>query len=162
MFADLLFGHSTAFDWVRESTPADNLRLLTFLFIQQYGVAHAGILGTSRPTRFIVMTDEARLTPDDLQSATNSLCHAYARCNRAVSLPAPVYYADAICTRVRSWMPTDDGHGSVGGATASSGSGDAQSRAIDFSSYEHALAWVATGLDSFRGAPGRLPTMWWL
>lgn len=104
----MLIASFTAFDW--------------------YAAAHHGILGTTKPTRYVVMEGELSLEPvcelvlslflltdehcmmcvifercssplltnslvcrpDDLQSSTNALCHGYQRCNRAVSIPAPV------------------------------------------------------------------------
>ncbi|GAA5854847.1 hypothetical protein JCM8547_004093 [Rhodosporidiobolus lusitaniae] len=69
-----------------------------------YGAAHkvhpralGGILGTTRPSRYVVLADDSDLSPDDLQSLSHSLCHSYQRCNRAVSVPAPTYYADLVC-----------------------------------------------------------------
>ncbi|TFL04091.1 hypothetical protein BDV98DRAFT_563547, partial [Pterulicium gracile] len=31
-----------------------------------------------------------------------ALCHVYARSTRSVSVPAPVYYADIVCSRVKN------------------------------------------------------------
>ncbi|KAK0421940.1 argonaute-like protein [Armillaria borealis] len=58
-----------------------------------YLQSHGGLLGTSRPTHYSVSLNH------DLQSLTNALCYVYARSTRAVSIPAPVYYADTVCSR---------------------------------------------------------------
>ncbi|KAG8903832.1 hypothetical protein FRB99_002683 [Tulasnella sp. 403] len=61
--------------------------------------SHAGLLGTSRPAHYNVLLDENNMTPDALQQLTYTLCHIYARSTRSVSIPAPTYYADIVCSR---------------------------------------------------------------
>jgi len=61
--------------------------------------SHAGLLGTSRPSHYVVLKDENKFTPDSLQALCYTLCHVYQRATRAVSIPAPVYYADIVCAR---------------------------------------------------------------
>jgi eukaryotic translation initiation factor 2C len=53
--------------------------------------AHAGRVGTARPTHYICLLDELGLTPDQLQKTVNALCFAFARCTTSVSL-VPVCY----------------------------------------------------------------------
>ncbi|KAJ7664974.1 ribonuclease H-like domain-containing protein [Mycena rosella] len=60
---------------------------------------HGAPRGTVRPAHYSVLYDENNLSPDDMQSLSFALCHVYARSNRAVSIPAPVHYADRVCTR---------------------------------------------------------------
>ncbi|KAI6110019.1 Piwi domain-containing protein [Pisolithus sp. B1] len=65
-----------------------------------YLQSHGGLLGTSRPSHYIILEDEnfgRRL--DILQNLSFCLCHSYARATRSVSIPAPVYYADIVCAR---------------------------------------------------------------
>ncbi|KAH9077150.1 argonaute-like protein [Lactarius deliciosus] len=64
-----------------------------------YLQSHGGLLGTSRPAHYNVLLDENRFTADSLQSITYALCHVCARATRSVSIPAPVYYADIMCSR---------------------------------------------------------------
>ncbi|KAI5124360.1 hypothetical protein M0805_008966 [Coniferiporia weirii] len=64
-----------------------------------YLQSHAGLLGTSRPSHYIVIKDENNFTSDKLQSFSFVLCHTYARATRSVSIPAPCYYADIVCAR---------------------------------------------------------------
>lgn len=64
-----------------------------------YLQSHAGLLGTSRPAHYNVLVDENNLQPDVLQQLTYTLCHIYARSTRSVSIPAPTYYADIVCSR---------------------------------------------------------------
>ncbi|EJF60851.1 Piwi-domain-containing protein [Dichomitus squalens LYAD-421 SS1] len=74
-----------------------------------YLQSHAGLLGTSRPTHYNVLYDENGFTTDDLQSLTFALCHVYARSTRSVSVPAPVYYADIVCSRAKNhYSPEGD------------------------------------------------------
>ncbi|TBU32359.1 Piwi-domain-containing protein [Dichomitus squalens] len=65
-----------------------------------YLQSHAGLLGTSRPTHYIVLANEASLGIKNIQQLTFKLCHMYVSATRSVSIPAPVYYADRMCTRL--------------------------------------------------------------
>ncbi|KAI0093804.1 Piwi domain-containing protein [Irpex rosettiformis] len=56
-----------------------------------YLLSHAGILGTSRPSHYIVLNNEPNWDLDQLQAVSYALCHAYAPSTRSVSIPAPVY-----------------------------------------------------------------------
>ncbi|KZW04251.1 eukaryotic translation initiation factor 2C [Exidia glandulosa HHB12029] len=67
-----------------------------------YLQSHGGLLGTSRPAHYNVLYDENNFTPDALQQLSFALCHVFARSTRAVSIPAPVYYADIVCARART------------------------------------------------------------
>ncbi|KAI9063285.1 argonaute-like protein [Trametes sanguinea] len=60
------------------------------------------LLGTSRPAHYSVLYDENNFTPDSLQALSFALCHVYARSTRSVSIPAPVYYADIVCSRAKN------------------------------------------------------------
>ncbi|KAH9483501.1 Protein argonaute-2 [Psilocybe cubensis] len=70
-----------------------------FDFILQ---SHAGILGTSRPGHYSVLHDEYGFNADSLHALSFALCHVYARSTRSVSIPAPVYYADIVCSRAKN------------------------------------------------------------
>lgn len=61
--------------------------------------SHLGAIGTSRPSHYYTLYDSWRLSADELQQVTFALCHLYGRCNRSVSIPAPVYYAHLACAR---------------------------------------------------------------
>ncbi|EFP06481.1 hypothetical protein CRE_08398 [Caenorhabditis remanei] len=66
-----------------------------------YLCSHAGIQGTSRPSRYHVLWDDSNMKSDDVQQMTYQLCHTYARCTRSVSIPAPAYYAHLVALRAR-------------------------------------------------------------
>ncbi|KAI9783515.1 MAG: hypothetical protein M1839_003685 [Geoglossum umbratile] len=66
-----------------------------------YLVAHPGLQGTVRPTRYVVLKDENKLSANDFQRITHNLCYTYARATSAVSLVPPVYYADQACERAK-------------------------------------------------------------
>ncbi|PAV23570.1 argonaute [Pyrrhoderma noxium] len=72
-----------------------------------YLQSHAGILGTSRSSHYIVVTDENNFSADNLQNYCFALCHIYARATRSVSIPAPVYYADILCSQTAYHFPPD-------------------------------------------------------
>ncbi|KIJ17200.1 hypothetical protein PAXINDRAFT_26205, partial [Paxillus involutus ATCC 200175] len=67
-----------------------------------YLQSHGGLLGTSRPSHYVVIRDENfSNNVDNLQELSFALCHSYARATRSVSIPAPVYYADLVCGRAK-------------------------------------------------------------
>ncbi|EJD04574.1 Piwi-domain-containing protein [Fomitiporia mediterranea MF3/22] len=72
----------------------------------------------SRPAHYIVIKDDHEFSSDDIQSITFGLCHAFARSNRTVSIPAPVYYAHLICVRANIHIEYTGG-GSEPGSVAS-------------------------------------------
>ncbi|KAF8076456.1 argonaute-like protein [Lyophyllum atratum] len=63
-----------------------------------YLQSHGGLLGTSRPAHY----SENNFSADSLQNLSFALCHVYARSTRSVSIPAPVYYADIVCSRAKN------------------------------------------------------------
>ncbi|RPD66004.1 Piwi-domain-containing protein [Lentinus tigrinus ALCF2SS1-6] len=65
-----------------------------------YLQSHAGLLGTSRPSHYVIILNETNLDKQAIQTLTFHLCHTYASATRSVSIPAPVYYADKICGRL--------------------------------------------------------------
>lgn len=73
-----------------------------------YLMSHAGLLGTSRPTHYTVLLDEAKLGPDQLQAIAYHLAHIYARSTRSVSIASPAYYAHHVCFRARHHVGDDD------------------------------------------------------
>ncbi|KAH9899908.1 argonaute-like protein [Cubamyces lactineus] len=56
-----------------------------------------------------VLYDENNFTPDSLQALSFALCHVYARSTRSVSIPAPVYYADIVCSRAKNHYDPEGG-----------------------------------------------------
>ncbi|KAL1745286.1 Piwi domain-containing protein [Schizophyllum fasciatum] len=67
-----------------------------------YLQSHAGLKGTSRSGHYSVIYDQNNFNPDTLQQFTYILCHVYARATRSVSIPAPTYYADIVCSRAKT------------------------------------------------------------
>ncbi|XP_026825457.1 protein argonaute-2 isoform X2 [Ooceraea biroi] len=76
--------------------------------IDFYLVSHASIQGTARPTKYRCICNEAKFTEDHLEELTYYLCHMYARCTRAVSYPAPTYYAHLAAYRGRALIQEVD------------------------------------------------------
>jgi eukaryotic translation initiation factor 2C len=66
-----------------------------------YLQSHGGLIGTSRPAHYTVLYDENQMNADSMQALSFALCHVYARSTRSVSIPAPVYYADIVCSRAK-------------------------------------------------------------
>ncbi|ORZ40713.1 Piwi domain-domain-containing protein [Catenaria anguillulae PL171] len=80
--------------------------------------SQAGLQGTSRPTRYVVLHDEMNWTPDDLQLFTYHQCYTYARCTRSVSVAPAAYYAHLACFRARHHVKFEGSEASL--ATTSS------------------------------------------
>ncbi|XP_034705254.1 protein argonaute 4A-like [Vitis riparia] len=73
-----------------------------------YLCAHAGMIGTSRPTHYHVLLDELGFSADDLQQLVHSLCYVYQRSTTAVSLVAPVCYAHLAAAQVAQFIKFED------------------------------------------------------
>ncbi|KAF8626746.1 hypothetical protein AX15_004709 [Amanita polypyramis BW_CC] len=65
-----------------------------------YLQSQAGLKGTSRPSHYTVIR-VTKMSIDELQEFTFHLCHCYLRSTRSVKIPAPVYYADLVCSRAK-------------------------------------------------------------
>jgi eukaryotic translation initiation factor 2C len=74
-----------------------------------YLQSHGGLLGTSRPAHYSVLSDDNGFSADGLQMLAFALCHVYARATRSVSIPAPVYYADIVCSRAKNHYDPEGG-----------------------------------------------------
>ncbi|KAL8293520.1 hypothetical protein RQP46_000221 [Phenoliferia psychrophenolica] len=128
-----------------------------------YGAAHVGIIGTTRPTRYVVMTEEQepKMSIDDLQGLTSDLAHLYQRAPRAVSLPAPVYYADLISGKLRSMLPdssdADSSHATTDGKETTE-----HSRSATLDIFKAFLGDVEKGMETLRGGNSTKPSQWWL
>ncbi|BGP22355.1 proteophosphoglycan ppg4 [Rhodotorula toruloides] len=131
-------------------------------FFDFYGAAHRALIGTTRATRYVILHDEHGLSADDAEQIVNSLCYSYQRTNKAVSLPAPVYYADLIARRVRPWFLSPDDTRSWSGNSESTRT----SREADLVGARVRLADTERGRNAFRGENSerekRPPAMWWL
>ncbi|XP_044425192.1 protein argonaute 4A [Triticum aestivum] len=74
-----------------------------------YMCAHAGIIGTTRPTHYHVLHDEIGFSTDDLQELVHSLSYTYQRSTTAISVVAPIYYAHLAAAHVAKFTKLDDG-----------------------------------------------------
>lgn len=88
--------------------------------VTQYGKwefylqSHSPNQGVARPVRYMVIFDEIfqnvnmrhrfRSAADHLESITHNMCYLFGRCNKAVSVCPPVFYADLACTRGRAYV----------------------------------------------------------
>ncbi|KAM3413438.1 hypothetical protein ACQJBY_004554 [Aegilops geniculata] len=91
-----------------------------------YMCAHAGMIGTSRPTHYHVLHDEIGFSGDELQEFVHSLSYVYQRSTTAISVAAPIAYAHLAAAQVGTFMKFEDmsdtsssqggGHTSVGSA----------------------------------------------
>lgn len=72
-----------------------------------YLVSHQAIKGTARPTRYHCVCNDGNIPSDEVEQLAYYLCHLYSRCTRAVSYPAPTYYAHLACLRARALTSGD-------------------------------------------------------
>ncbi|KAK0518600.1 Protein argonaute [Tilletia horrida] len=86
--------------------------------------AHAGLIGTAKPTRYIVLEDDNKFSSDSLQTVVNALCYSYGRATRSVSLPPPAYYSDILAEKARALLWADADTRSL--VTGSSASGESR------------------------------------
>lgn len=100
-----------------------------------YLQAHTAIQGTARPAHYYVILDEifrvrgardvkppARNVADVVEGLSQALCYTYGRATKAVSICAPVYYADILCERARVYLK-ELYDASPGGSLATGGTG---------------------------------------
>ncbi|KAF7104848.1 hypothetical protein CFC21_105713 [Triticum aestivum] len=90
-----------------------------------YMCAHAGMIGTSRPTHYHVLHDEIGFTADELQEFVHSLSYVYQRSTTAISVVAPIMYAHLAAAQVGTFVRFEDMSdvsSSQGGGHTSAGS----------------------------------------
>ncbi|XP_057441491.1 protein argonaute 4-like [Lotus japonicus] len=73
-----------------------------------YMCAHAGMIGTSRPTHYHVLLDDIGFSPDELQELVHSLSYVYQRSTTAISVVAPICYAHLAATQIGQFMKFED------------------------------------------------------
>ncbi|KAL5583098.1 hypothetical protein UlMin_015540 [Ulmus minor] len=89
-----------------------------------YLCAHAGMIGTTRPTHYHVLLDEVGFSADDLQELVHSLSYVYQRSTTAISVVAPICYAHLAASQMGQFMKfedTSDTSSSRGGGMTSAG-----------------------------------------
>ncbi|KAJ6380704.1 hypothetical protein OIU77_029577 [Salix suchowensis] len=69
-----------------------------------YMCAHAGMIGTTRPTHYHVLLDEIGFSADDLQELIHSLSYVYQRSTTAISVVAPVRYAHLAASQISQFL----------------------------------------------------------
>nr|AXY97429.1 Argonaute family protein [Populus tomentosa] len=92
-----------------------------------YLCAHAGMIGTTRPTHYHVLLDEVGFSADDKNHHTKffqPLSYVYQRSTTAISVVAPICYAHLAATQMGQFMKFEDtsetssSHGGVTSAGA--------------------------------------------
>nr|XP_010943243.1 protein argonaute 16 [Elaeis guineensis]XP_029116515.1 protein argonaute 16 [Elaeis guineensis] len=73
-----------------------------------YMCAHAGMIGTSRPTHYHILLNEIGFSADDLQELVHSLSYVYQRSTTAVSIVAPICYAHLAAAQMSQFMKFED------------------------------------------------------
>ncbi|CAN6331685.1 unnamed protein product [Urochloa humidicola] len=86
-----------------------------------YMCAHAGMIGTTRPTHYHVLHDEMGFSADEMQEFVHSLSYVYQRSTTAISVVAPICYAHLAAAQVGTFLKfeeTSDASSSQGGHTS--------------------------------------------
>ena len=73
-----------------------------------YLCAHAGMIGTTRPTHYHVLYDEIGFSADDLQELVHSLSYVYQRSTTAISVVAPICYAHLAASQMGTFIKFED------------------------------------------------------
>jgi len=73
-------------------------------FFEFYIKSHSSSQGTSHSCRYCVLYDENGFGADEIQDLLNKLCYNFQRSPGAVSIPAPIYYAQCAAKRARSHL----------------------------------------------------------
>ncbi|CAG8950697.1 hypothetical protein HYFRA_00002907 [Hymenoscyphus fraxineus] len=75
-----------------------------------YLQSHDSPLGTAKSAHYVVIHNGSSYTAEELQNATNQLCHVGSRATVPLSKCVAVQYADFLCRRLRCYMgPVLDG-----------------------------------------------------
>ncbi|XP_059318141.1 protein argonaute 4-like [Lycium ferocissimum] len=73
-----------------------------------YMCAHAGPIGTTRPTHYHVLHDEIGFSADDIQELVHSLSYVYQRSTTAISVVAPICYAHLAAAQMSQFIKFDE------------------------------------------------------
>ncbi|KAJ6224924.1 hypothetical protein RDWZM_003469 [Blomia tropicalis] len=66
--------------------------------------SHFSPLGTSKPTKYIVLRDDLLLSTDQVQHLCFNTCFQYARTRDRISMPVPTKYADLLAYRAKQYV----------------------------------------------------------
>ncbi|KAJ6218814.1 hypothetical protein RDWZM_004626 [Blomia tropicalis] len=66
--------------------------------------SHFSPLGTSKPSKYIVMVDDLKLSTDHLYTVAFYACHGSVRTNKVISIPNAIRYADLCAYRSKQIM----------------------------------------------------------
>ncbi|CAB4433606.1 unnamed protein product [Rhizophagus irregularis] len=69
-----------------------------------YLQSHYANQGTARPSHYTILYDDIKLTIDQFQSLSNTLCYNFQRATSSVSIPSPTYYAHLTCARAKMYL----------------------------------------------------------
>ncbi|OAV97009.1 hypothetical protein PTTG_11651 [Puccinia triticina 1-1 BBBD Race 1] len=126
-----------------------------FLF-DFFAQTQAGLQGTSRPTRYVILKDESNSSADDLQAIIQIISSGFQRATRSVGLATPAYYADIVASRAKMWVNVDDDGASTVASASSGRDQTAEDRARDLEVYQHKINAMMTKMDALD------QQMWWI
>lgn len=89
---------------------SDVMHPIEFNFVLQ---SHAGIQGTSRPTIYHCLFDEAKFTSDSMQQLCYNLCFLSERATRSINMVSPSYRAHIAAYYARMFIENGDDNSSI-------------------------------------------------
>ncbi|EXJ61629.1 hypothetical protein A1O7_02058 [Cladophialophora yegresii CBS 114405] len=66
-------------------------------------ISQKAIIGTARPTHYVILGNETKHTRREIAEMTHNLCFLFGRSTRSVGVCPPVYYADLAAGRARCY-----------------------------------------------------------
>lgn len=60
--------------------------------------------GTSRSSKYTILRDDLKLSPDEVQKLCFYSCYNSCRTRNVISQPTPVRYADLLCQRSKNHL----------------------------------------------------------
>ncbi|KNZ50220.1 hypothetical protein VP01_453g12 [Puccinia sorghi] len=118
-----------------------------------FSQTQAGLQGTSRPTRYVVLKDESNASADQLQSIIQIISSGFQRATRSVGLATPAY---VFAARAKMWLNADDDGASTVMSSSSGRDQTAEERTHDLEVYQQRIQSMMARLQSLD------QQMWWI
>ncbi|CAH7670405.1 hypothetical protein PPACK8108_LOCUS5108, partial [Phakopsora pachyrhizi] len=92
----------------RHPSDTDRSGFIGDLFLYNFCIqSQVSLIGTSCPSRYIVLKGEANNTVDDLQNIANLVSSGFQRAIKSVEIATPTYYANLVATRAKKCNMSD-------------------------------------------------------
>ncbi|XP_054165958.1 protein argonaute-2-like [Oppia nitens] len=71
------------------------------IMFEYYLCSHTGLMGTSRPAKYVVLHDDHEFSFNQMERLSYQLCYSYVRSSNSISVPIPVMYAHLAAKRAK-------------------------------------------------------------